>query len=148
MRRFLFMMLCFLPLLLVACGADDSSSYTPIQDTAETSARIQFVPGTSEIAVLEKGPDANGQVIDLCTFSLDTIDNRLAYRLVDDQTLELGSSRFTYSKPLATPVSVSGVPSRLFAVWEGAPTVRQGVTLALELEISAERLLFRMNCAQ
>ncbi len=135
-------------LVLWSCGAatDDSTVVTP-SDSISSVVKVRFNSANETITVLEKPRDAQSQVFEICSLDMSPITGDLNYELVDQNTLELGSSSFTFKRALTSPKTEAGVASRVFSVWGNPDIIREGVTLSLELEVEADQLTFRMNCS-
>lgn len=135
---------------LCSCGAGSGGTtvVTPT-DTISSTALVRFHPSRAVVEVLQTGPDPQSDNPDLttCNFSMDAIRGDLPYALTDDSSnLQLGSSSFGYKRPLANPQTLSGVPDRVFSVWSTPDLVKEGVTVAFELEVQPELLTFRLTC--
>ncbi|HET9240789.1 MAG TPA: hypothetical protein VFO10_26225 [Oligoflexus sp.] len=135
-------------LILWSCGAasNDSTVITP-SDSISSTVKVRFNSANDTITVLEKGRDAQSQVFEICSLDMSPITGDLPYNLVDQNTLELGSSSFAFKRALTAPKTEPGVASRIFSVWGNPDIIREGVTLSLEVAIEADQLTFRMNCS-
>jgi hypothetical protein len=134
-------------LILWSCGAasNDSTVITP-SDSISSAVKVRFNSASNTITVLEQSRDIQSQVFEICSLDMSPIKGDLSYDLEDQNTLNLGSSSFSFKRPLTTPQTEAGVASRIFSVWGNPDIIREGVTLSLELEIEPDLLTFRMNC--
>jgi hypothetical protein len=142
----------YLPLvflsILWSCGAasDDSSVIQP-GDSISSTVKVRFNSANDTITVLENGRDAQSQVFEICSLDMSPITGDLSYDLVDQNTLQIENSSYTFKRALSPASSQPGVDSRIFSVWSSPDILREGVTLALELEVQPDQLTFRMNCS-
>ncbi len=138
-------LVCVLVLWSCGAGSNESSVITPT-DTISSTATVRFNTTTSQVEVLETGPDPKSETFDVCTFSMDSVTGELPYSLLSANTLSFNGANFSFKRSLKSPKTKAGVADRIFSVWGSQDITVEGVTLSQELEIEPELLIFRMTC--
>lgn len=135
----------FSSLVLTACGADSSSSYTPTEDSVSTEAQISFNPTQNTIIIKEAGPTARSNLITPCEISFESLE--LSYELVSSREVQLNERSFTLVETIENLTPPSGVPQALMAIWTAEPqSFSGGVTNQIEIEIRPSSLTYRNKC--
>ncbi|RZA22549.1 MAG: hypothetical protein EOP10_15140 [Proteobacteria bacterium] len=129
---------------MIACGADNSNSYTPTSDTLTTTAVTTV--DTGAIHIVSKDPPVQSSLIDECSLGFD--QENLAYTIRSNEELTLGGQTFEFLRPLATTSTAPNIDPRLFAVWKlPSQTVGQ-VTYTFEVEIRSDSIIYRNTCVR
>jgi hypothetical protein len=127
---------------ITACGPE-SSSYTPTTDTISTTASIAIDGDSKMIHILQKGETVQSDKIEECSIGFDKED--LSYSVVSGEELTLDSQTLDFVRPLSSPAN-SKEDLRLFAVWKiPSQTVGQ-VSYNIEIEIQADKIIYRNTC--
>ena len=130
---------------LAACGSEEKS-YTPVQDTVESKAEIEFDPASDLIRITKPGPEANSAIITPCSIGFER--SELIYKQIDPKHFQLGGDTLSFARDLKIPSAVSGVPGDLFVVWSLPSRIVDGITYKIEVEIQATAMIYRNTCSR
>ncbi len=133
-------------LAFAACGAEDSSTYTPTVDVVETRGEIVFDTQIKVIKVTKAGKPSQSQIIESCSISFE--ETELAYGLPNNKQLQLGGDTFQFVRTLSKVAQVDGVPDEIFAVWSVPSETVGGITYQIEVEIQADTIIYRNTCSR